>query len=113
MENEIRLERFQESIHCYYRIELKECSYFEDVEYRMFCHNCWDAFLPILLRERDGRRWALYRTDGRISLAERSRQSDLTLAVCRELVRGVLRVMEISRENMLELSHVCFKPEYI
>ncbi len=113
MENEIRLERFQESIHCYYRIELKECGYFEDVEYRMFCHNCWDAFLPILLRERDGRRWALYRTDGRISLAERSRQSDLTLAVCRELVRGVLRVMEISRENMLELSHVCFKPEYI
>ena len=40
MENEIRLERFQESIHCYYRIELKECGYFEDVEYRMFCHNC-------------------------------------------------------------------------
>ena len=113
MENEIRLERFQESIHCYYRIELKDSDYFENVEYRMICRNRWESFLPVLLRERDGRRWALYRADGRISLEERSRQSDLTLAICRELVKSVLRVMEICRENMLELSRVCFKPEYI
>lgn len=113
MENEIRLERFQESIHCYYRIELRDCDYFENVEYRILCHNRWEVFLPVLLREKDGKKWALYRTDGRISLDERGRQSDLTLAVCRDLIKSVLRVMEICRDNMLELSHICFEPECI
>ena len=113
MGNEVKLDHFQEGIHCYYRMELKNCDYFENVEYRMLCRNKWEVFLPVLLREEDGSSWVLYRVDGRVSLEEKCRQGDLSLAFCREMVKSILGIMEIIRDNMMELSHVCLKPEYI
>ncbi len=113
MGNELKLERFQEGIHCYYRMEVRDCDYFEKVEYRMLCLNDWEVFLPPLMREEDGKRWLLYKVDGKISLEEKSRQGDFDLQVCREIVRSMLKVMELVRENMLELSHVCMKADSI
>lgn len=113
MGNKLKLERFQEGIHCYYRTEVSDCDYFEKVEYRMLCLNGWEVFLPLLMREENEKRWVLYRVDGRISLEEKSRQGDFNLSVCREIAKSLLRVMELVRENMLELSHICMKAEYI
>ena len=97
-----------------YRVEESvQSEYFLSVEYQTLRLNQPDTLIPVLLREKDGRRLLLYDiTEGK-NLLNITDGKGFSWEDCRHFLKNVLKLMDEVEEFMLELEHVSFEPEQI
>ena len=84
--------------------------YFIETEYHILRQGNLHCFLPVQLRESDGKKDLYYDITGLASLREEAGKGSLSGDLCREIVKGILTLFEELESNLLETSHVSFDP---
>ena len=84
--------------------------YFIETEYHILRQGNLHCFLPVQLRESDGKKELLYDITGLGSLREEAGKGSLSGDLCREIVKGILALFEELESNLLETNHVSFDP---
>lgn len=97
-----------------YRVEESvQSEYFLSVEYQTLRLNQPETLLPVLLREKDGKRILLYDiTEGK-NLMDIAEGKGFSWEDCRRFLQNILRLLEELEEFMLEMEHVSFEPKHI
>lgn len=103
----------KEGLNIYLVEETIESEYFLLVEYQTLRLNQPETLLPVLLREKDGKRILLYDITESKNLKSTADGKGFSWEDCRFFLKNILELMEEIEELMLELEHVSFEPEQI
>lgn len=97
-----------------YRIEESvQNEYFLSVEYQTLRLNQMETLLPVLLREKNGKRMLLYDITEVKNLITIAEVKGFTWKDCQQFLRDILCLTSEMEEFMFEMEHVSFEPDQI
>lgn len=103
----------KEGLTIYMVEEFVQNEYFLSVEYQTLRLNRPEKLVPVLLREKDGKRVLLYDiTDGK-NLMNIADGKGFSWEDCQYFLKNFLELMDEVENFMLELEHISFEPEHI
>ena len=103
----------KEDLHIYTVCDCIENQYYVTTEVPMIRHNKPDSFLPMQIREMDGKKTVYYEITGRRSLLNWGKSGKIGYEEFRRILEGFRRLLKDIEEYMLSLDQVSFRKEEI
>ncbi len=103
----------KEDLHIYKVCDFKENQYYRTTEVPMIRFNKPDSFLPLQIRDIDGRKAVYYEITGRCSLATWVGSRKTGYEECRSILQGIRQMYTDIEEYLLSLDQVSLKKEEI
>ena len=95
------MEIIKEDLHTYMAYDFIENQYYTGTEVPMIRHNMPESFLPLQIRDMDGKRAVYYEITGRCSLPTWVESRKIGYEECRKILAGIRLLLMDIEEYML------------
>ena len=108
-----KIELVKEDLHIYMVCDFKENRYFRTTEVPMIRCNKLESFLPLQIRDTDGKKAVYYEITGRCTLPTWVESRKTGYEECRRILQGIRQMFSDIEEYLLSLNQVSFSIDEI